>query len=32
MKLKIECKKLPCELSWIIYQPNVVTEDGSTEI
>lgn len=32
MKLKIECKQLPCELSWIIYQPNVVTTDGTTEI
>jgi hypothetical protein len=32
MKLKIECKKVPCELSWIIYQPDSVAEDGSTEI
>lgn len=32
MKLKIECKKLPCELSWIIYQPNVVAADGTAEI
>lgn len=32
MKLKIECKSTPCELSWVIYQPPVITEDGSNKI
>jgi hypothetical protein len=32
MKLKIECKTTPCELSWVIYQPPVITEDGSSKI
>jgi hypothetical protein len=27
MKLKISCKKTPCELSWIILQPSVVVDD-----
>lgn len=26
--MKIECKTAPCQLSWIIYQPPVLSEDG----
>jgi hypothetical protein len=27
-KLKIECKKTPCELSWTLLQPDSFIEDG----
>lgn len=30
MKLKIECKNTPCELSWVIYQPAAESKDGSS--
>ena len=32
MKLKIECKSTPCELSWVIYQPAAIDRDGKNEI
>lgn len=32
MKMKLECKKTPCELSWIILQPGSFSEDGLHEI
>jgi hypothetical protein len=28
MKLKLECKKTPCELSWVILQPASFSQDG----
>lgn len=32
MKLKIACKKTPCELSWIILQPPTHEEDGDHDL
>jgi hypothetical protein len=32
MKLKIECKKTPCELSWEIIQPAVQETDGDHKL
>lgn len=32
MKLKIECKSTPCELSWVIYQPGALSKDGEAGI
>jgi len=32
MNLRIECKTTPCELSWVIYQPAVLSKDGAAGI
>lgn len=28
LEVKIKCKNIPCELSWVVVQPKAVENDG----